>query len=194
MVVSTDTLGRLVVTTIQNVAFGLCSADKLTIIDPTKADEAFDKIEPNPDESPLFYPVIDSRFYNKIYPQGFQNDSRTLIAVGSTRDVIIYEILKEKWSRRFRLERPKCYYSENIQGIVSFANEPPCIAWGYGRTPCFKDRTYALLAISWGCMIQLVILNELSNAQGNDFFLDGHYILAPGTVYNSPESGLMKDI
>jgi len=40
----------------------------MTIIDPTKADEAFDKIEPNLDESPLFYPVIDPRFYNKIYP------------------------------------------------------------------------------------------------------------------------------
>jgi hypothetical protein len=37
-------------------------------------------------------------------------------------------------------------------------------------------------------------LNELSNEQGHDFFLDGHYILAPGTIYNSPESGNAKDI
>ena len=68
MVVSTDSTGRLVVTTIQNVAFGLCSADKTTIIDPNKADESYDQIEPLFDGTPLFYPVVDSRFYNKQYP------------------------------------------------------------------------------------------------------------------------------
>jgi hypothetical protein len=29
----------------------------------------------------------------------------------------------------------------------------PVLAWGYGRTPMFKDRTYILLAIGWGPLV-----------------------------------------
>lgn len=68
MVISTDTTGRVIVTTIQNVAWGLCSSDKITIIDPNKNDESFDKITPNSDGTNVMYPVIDCRFYNKMYP------------------------------------------------------------------------------------------------------------------------------
>lgn len=81
-----------------------------------------------------------------------------------------------------------------MQGIVTFTDEAPCLCWGYGRTPCFKDRTYALLAVSWGALVQILILNDISDNQGNEFFLDGHYFIAPGTVYNSPENGLVSDI
>lgn len=107
--------------------------------------------------------------------------------------MIIYQVDKEFWQRRFVIQRPKTYYSENKQAICSIAQEPPCIAWGYGRTPCFKDRTYSLLAIAWGPVIQLVILNELDNESGNDFFVDGHYVLAPSTVYSAPD-GLPTDL
>jgi hypothetical protein len=86
------------------------------------------------------------------------------------------------------------YYSENKQAIATVPDEAPCIAWGYGRTPCFKDRTYSLLAVSWGPIIQLVILNELDNENGNDFFMDGHYILAPSTIYTSPENSVVNDM
>lgn len=68
MVMSTDTLGRVVVTYISNLAFGLCTADKFTVIDPNKNEPNHDKIAPLADGSPLWYPVLESRFYNKIYP------------------------------------------------------------------------------------------------------------------------------
>jgi hypothetical protein len=167
----------------------------MTIVDPTKPEEEKqDRIPPQMDGTPLTYPVIDCRFYNKLHPQGFSNDSRTLISVGSTRDVIFYEIGKETWQRKLVIQRPKAYHSENMQGIVNFPPEPPCVAWGYGRTPCFKDRTYALCAIAWGPLIQLVILNELDQENGLEFFHDGYYIVAPGTVYNSPENGIVTDM
>lgn len=115
MIVSTDTAGRIMISTIQNVAFGLCSADKMTVVDPTKPEEEKqDRIAPQMDGTPLTYPVIDCRFYNKLHPQGFSNDSRTLISVGSTRDVIFYEIGKETWQRKLVIQRPKTYYSENM--------------------------------------------------------------------------------
>lgn len=195
MVATTDTLGRLVITTIQNVAFGLCSSDRFAVIDPTIQDEKLDRIAPLRDGFTIpMYPVICARFYNKIHPQGFSNDSKTLIAIGSSRDVILYEVGKEMWKRKLVVPRPRMYPSENMGGIVSFANEPPCITWGYGRTPCFKDRTYALMAISWGPLIQLVILNELDQENGLEFFFDGYYIVAPGTVFADPENGQTTDM
>ena len=101
---STDTLGRLVITTLTGGLY--ISKDKLTIIDPTEVKPAYDNILHDWWGAQVHYPVIDNRFYNKSHPQGFQNDSRTLVAVGSTRDVMIYEITKEKWTRKLTVKRP----------------------------------------------------------------------------------------
>jgi len=191
MISSTDTQGRVIITTLTGGLY--ISKDKLTIQDPLEVKPTHDNILHDWFGNQVRYPVIDNRFYNKSHPQGFTNDSRTLMAVGSHRDVIIYEVTKETWKRKFVVKRPFCYTSENAGGIVSFAREPPCIAWGYGRTPCFKDRTYSLLAIAWGSLVQIVILNQLDDESGNEFFLDGHYILAPGTIYKEAENGVIQD-
>lgn len=72
MVASTDTVGRLVVTNIHKVAFGLCASDKTRVIDPTRPElQDTDQVQPQDDGTTMFYPVMDCRFYNKLYPQGF---------------------------------------------------------------------------------------------------------------------------
>ena len=60
----------------------------------------------------------------------------------------------------------------------------PCIAWGYGRSPTsFEGDTYSLLAVSWGPLIQLLCLKDISADQPGegDFVEDGYYILSPST-------------
>lgn len=58
------------------------------------------------------------------------------------------------------------------------------MAWGYGRSPCFKHRTYAVLAVAWGALIQLVLLipDDEKVEHGINFRVDGQYFLAPGKV------------
>ena len=64
-------------------------------------------------------------------------------------------IVQEKCLQLFTLKRPLLYSSQNMHGIVQFQKQHhvPNLAWGYGRTPFFKDDTYVLLAIAWGPMI-----------------------------------------
>lgn len=72
MIASTDTLGRLIVTNIHKVALGYYKSDKTRVIDPTRPElEEVDQIQPQEDGTTLFYPIMDCRFYNKLYPQGF---------------------------------------------------------------------------------------------------------------------------
>jgi hypothetical protein len=56
------------------------------------------------------------------------------------------------------------------------------LAWGYGRTPGFKDETFVLLAVAWGPLIQLVVVNDIGSKHNEDFFEDGYYFIAPNTV------------
>lgn len=37
----------------------------------------------------------------------------------------------------------------------------PSLCWGYGHTPSFKDKSYSILAIGWGPLILLVVVNDL---------------------------------
>lgn len=60
----------------------------------------------------------------------------------------------------------------------------PQLAWGYGKTPIFKDRVYSLLAIAWGPMIQLVMFRELHEAGDETaIMIDGHYFLPPSHIH-----------
>lgn len=71
------------------------------------------------------------------------------------------------------------------------------IAWGYGRTPVFKHRTYALMAVAWGPLIQLLLLvpDDEKAMEGSDFRIDGQYIISPGSVQDAvPGSSTLVDV
>ena len=95
--------------------------------------------------------------------------------MASKEEVQILKVAKESCNSCFGLKRPKFYPSERLQGYATFPETVPVIAWGYGRTPVFKHRTYALMAVAWGPLIQIVILvpDDEKNGEGNDFRIDG---------------------
>ena len=82
---------------------------------------------------------IAAKFFSVQHPQVQANDNATLIAIGSTEEVAIELILKDRSQRFLSYKRPKYYPSENLNKIVSIQPALPCICWGYGRTPYFKD-------------------------------------------------------
>ena len=61
----------------------------------------------------------------------------------------------------------------------------------------FKHRTYALMAVAWGPLIQIVLLvpDDEKNGEGNDFRVDGQYFIAPGTVQDAiPGTSYVVDV
>ena len=81
MIASVDIDGKIVITTIMNVAFGLLSANKFMIVDPVKDALKY------PDRKFPRYQTIEPRFFDGIFPQGFYNDSQTWLALGSKEEV-----------------------------------------------------------------------------------------------------------
>ena len=62
MIASVDIDGKIVITTVTNMAFGLLSANKFVIVDPVKDAQKFpDKVFPR-------YQAIEPRFFDKIFP------------------------------------------------------------------------------------------------------------------------------
>ena len=83
-----------------------------------------------------------------------------------------------------------------MHNIVQFdkAHHIPNLAWGYGRTPFFKDETYVLLAIAWGPLIQLIVVRDVGSKTGEDFYFDGYYFIAPSTVIAMDETAEVGDV
>lgn len=48
-------------------------------------------------------------------------------------------VLKERSQKVLVFKRPKNYVSENLRRVINFDQQLPCLSWGYGKTPCFKD-------------------------------------------------------
>ena len=95
------------------------------------------------------------------------------------------------------MKRPTHYPSERVHKYEPFPEMKPVLAWGFGRTPVFKHRTYALLAVAWGPLVQLVILvpDDEKATDGNDFRMDGHYFVFHGNSYDSFEgTGMIRDV
>ena len=173
MFVSTDSEGRVVVSTVSNVALGIKKANMMVAVNP----------ERDLDFRP--FPSLACKFHDTKYPQkSLGLEGASLIAMGSNLEVNIFNVIKESCYRIFTVQRPRAYPSQNTGRIEMFQkqHQVPCLSWGYGRTPCFKDETYVLLAIAWGPLIQLVVVRDLDSAAQEDFYLDGHYFIAPNTV------------
>ena len=65
------------------------------------------------DPSKIEYQTIATRFLDYTNAKDDFTDNITLIALGSTEDVVIEIIEKERSQRVFRVVRPKFYPSEN---------------------------------------------------------------------------------
>jgi hypothetical protein len=94
MFVSSDTEGRVIITTIKSIALGYHDATKIYIIDP--------KATLN---TPM-YPTVSCKFHSEKYPQKLGNEGASLISLGSSREVVIYNIISEKPALIYRIKRP----------------------------------------------------------------------------------------
>ena len=76
MFASVDIHGRLFINTINKVTL-FYTSNKMVIFDPLK----------NPNDLGRMFPVLAPRFYSPAFPQGLINDSETIMAIGSSREV-----------------------------------------------------------------------------------------------------------
>lgn len=83
--------------------------------------------------------TLATKFHCTQYPQTEVNDNLTLIAIGSVEEVSVEVVSKERSEKKLIFKRPKNYVSENLGRVVEFQPQLPCLSWGYGKTPCFKD-------------------------------------------------------
>ena len=81
MFISCDTSGKVVINEITSLAFGYCLADDRVLIDPKKHN------------GPI-YQTLSARFFNPNFPQGVENDTKTIVALGSEDFVTVYQVLK----------------------------------------------------------------------------------------------------
>ncbi len=59
-----------------------------------------------------------------------------------------------------RIDRPRKYYSNREQKLKDTKPKLPSLCWGFGHTPKLKDKTYSILALGWGPLIQLLALTD----------------------------------
>ena len=79
-------------------------------------------------------------------------------------------------------QKPMRYISENVKEVMPIISHLPVLAWGFGKTPRNNYTNFALLAIAWGPLIQLIVFekyNEKTPLESLDFHPDGYYIIAP---------------
>lgn len=50
------------------------------------------------------------------------------------------------------------------------------MSWGYGHSPVHKDKCYCQLAVVWGPLVQLYVLNDVMNDK-DTFFEDGYHVI-----------------
>ena len=194
MICSVDVEGRVIVTTISEMFGGFLKASKFTILDPVK-DQALNPSQVTSQAD--LYGVLEARFQNRVFPQGDFNDNETWVAIGSIKEVQILVLTHETCKGVFGFKRPNYYPSERSMKYEEFNEATPILAWGFGRTPIFKHRTYSILAIAWGPLIQLVILvpDEEKQDENDHFKVDGQYFVAPGTVQDFvPGTSIVCDI
>ena len=133
MIASVDVSGRVVISSIRDLAFGILKASKFVIYDPSRLDL--------PLEERFKMTTIDSRFYNALLCQGDNNDSQTWLAVASRSELQVLHVMPKECRSCFKLNKPTFYPSERTCRYEPFPDTIPVIAWGFGRSPVFKHRT-----------------------------------------------------
>jgi hypothetical protein len=105
------------------------------------------------------------------------NDYYTLLAVGSTRRVLIFSVGAKTSQILKQISVPQYYESPQADTPKRLIDSMPAMAWGFGHSPVFKDRTYAELAVAWGPLVQLTTLLDVMDEKGQVFFDDGYVLL-----------------
>ena len=146
MIASVDVEGRVVISCVRDIAMGILKASKFVILDPRKQP-------PEANTELSRFQVIEPRFFKMIFPQGQYNDSQTWLALANRNEVQILQVTKETCRSCFSVRKPTFYASERTNKYETFPDTLPVMAWGYGKSPCFKHRTQAILAIAWGALI-----------------------------------------
>lgn len=142
-------------------------AYKLVLIEPKKGEAKFEGVA--------------TRFRSELHPQSKFNDQVCLIAIASVDIVLVYAVSQTRWQLLKQIESPE-YIPPNspaesgecciLEGVV------PQVTWGYGHSPIMKDKCYATLAVAWGPLVQLFVVNDLNNIE-EPLIDDGHYLLQP---------------
>lgn len=85
-------------------------------------------------ESPLFQ-VLAPRISSDKYPMIFEDDMETIVAVGSTENVAIWQTPEKKMKELRTFPKPMRYISENMKDVMPVISQLPVLAWGFGKTP-----------------------------------------------------------
>jgi len=159
---SIDKEGKVVINSVTKVMF-IYKASKFIVIEPSKNEPKFLSLE--------------CRFKSSLHPQIKLNDLVTLVAVGNQEKVLILAITAGKSQLMKEIHRPK--YKSTALELKDFTASNPSICWGYGHSPVCKDKCYATLAIAWGPLVQLYVLNNVMEEKQQIFIEDGFHVLEP---------------
>lgn len=110
------------------------------------------------------FPSLSTRIVNNLHPDE-ANDGYDIVAIGGIDRVFVLALSMPDVLELLNIPTPS--YVEH--GTI------PYLHWGYGLTPCYRDRTYPLLAIAWGKVIQLYVLNDIEDTS-NPLIPDGYYV------------------
>ena len=69
-------------------------------------------------------------------------------------------------------------YYRTTTSIFELQSQHPSIAWGYGSSPRIQNKAFALLAIGWGPLIQILVLNDVMDT-AQIFVHDGYHVICP---------------
>lgn len=111
-----------------------------------------------------------------MHPYGDINDTTTLIALANMNAVHILNLQSKNFENLLVIKKPKSFFSKRQNAYCDIKPVAPQVSWGVGHSPIFKDRAYSLLAVSWGPLIQLVVLLDIKDPK-QAFYKEGFYVL-----------------
>ena len=88
-----------------------------------------------------------------------------MIAIGSKDNVYVIIVTKDGSRLIKEISRPPYITNQAISKVAQIADCYPSLDWGYGHSPIFKDRMYSILAIGWGPLVQICVLNDIYNIE-----------------------------
>lgn len=103
------------------------------------------------------------------------NDLVTLVAVASTEKVLVLAVNSDSSQLIKEIRRPQ-YKNPNSLELRELEGVHPALEWGYGHSPALKDKCYATLAVGWGPLVQLFVLNNLVDER-QIFIEDGYVVM-----------------
>lgn len=144
-------------------------------------------IEPVP-ATPKFQ-TLSCRFRSLLHPSEYKiNDLVTLVAVASAEKVLVLAITPDSSQLIKEIRRPQYKLASSAE-LRDLEGCHPALEWGYGHSPALKDKCYATLAVGWGPLVQLFVLNNLVDER-QIFIEDGYVVMSnvDGSLAHSEHS------